>query len=62
VKDPLSNEHTIHRLIVPVRSEDVPIVVRPSKKKAGEVRKFRKEMSVFRDWKEDNDATYEKLS
>jgi hypothetical protein len=61
VKSP-DKSYSIHRLMVPVRTEEIPIVVRPSKNKEVVERKFRKETSVFREWKEDTPLTFEKLS
>jgi hypothetical protein len=46
-------EHFSHALIAPYREEDIPIQVKTSKTKIVE-RKFKKEMSVFKDWREDS--------
>jgi hypothetical protein len=55
-----SDEGTyFHKLISPVREEDLPISIKTSKVKQIQ-RKFRKEHSVFREWREDNDVTLKK--
>lgn len=45
-------EHFAHKLLSPFREEDIPILTKASKFKSVE-RKFKKENSVFRDWRED---------
>jgi hypothetical protein len=42
--------------LAPVREDDLPIFNKTSKVKVIQ-RKFRKEHSVFRDWKEDTEAS-----
>ena len=46
-------EYYSYALIAPYREEDIPIQVKASKTKIVE-RKFKKEMSVFKDWREDS--------
>jgi len=45
-----------HKLIAPVREEDLPIEIKTSKVKLVQ-RKFKKEHSVFREWREDTDIS-----
>ena len=46
----------MHKLIAPSREEDIPICVKSSKFKVNK-REFKKDTSVFKDWKEDNYAS-----
>mmetsp|Transcript_33982 Transcript_33982/g.33126 ORF Transcript_33982/g.33126 Transcript_33982/m.33126 type:complete len:307 (+) Transcript_33982:58-978(+) len=50
---------TVHNFISTVREEDIPIYVKQHKMKVVE-RVFKKETSVFKDWKEDTPAVLEK--
>jgi hypothetical protein len=45
-------EHFAHKLLAPFREEDIPVLTKASKLKTVE-RKFKKENSVFREWRED---------
>eukprot|EP00349_Pseudokeronopsis_sp_Brazil_P006027 CAMPEP_0202967230 /NCGR_PEP_ID=MMETSP1396-20130829/12024_1 /ASSEMBLY_ACC=CAM_ASM_000872 /TAXON_ID= /ORGANISM="Pseudokeronopsis sp., Strain Brazil" /LENGTH=291 /DNA_ID=CAMNT_0049692037 /DNA_START=293 /DNA_END=1165 /DNA_ORIENTATION=+ len=49
----------VHNFITPVREEDIPIVVKKTKMKVTE-RVFKKDASVFKDWKEDTPFLLEK--
>ncbi|TNV87178.1 hypothetical protein FGO68_gene2179 [Halteria grandinella] len=61
VKTP-DGQYSIHKILAHVRTEDIPIVIRPNRKKETFERKFRKETSVFRDWKEDTQEMLDKIS
>ncbi|CDW89852.1 UNKNOWN [Stylonychia lemnae] len=48
------DDYFLHKMIAPFREEDIPVYIKQSKMKVFS-RVFKKETSVFRDWKEDND-------
>eukprot|EP00347_Sterkiella_histriomuscorum_P014450 403360819 len=53
----IDQETFMHKLIAPFREEDIPIFVKTSKIKVFQ-RVFKKDTSVFKDWKEDTASSY----
>ena len=55
----INTSHSLHRCLVPAREEEIPLLYKPYIARSCE-RVFKKETSVFKDWKEDEPKMLER--